>query len=181
MLRYGDRAVPSVWRMAVKQLSTPPENAEIRIDTTALTAEQAAEAAHRRPAVDQPRHPIGTQLEQRKSDIDSNQRDDDHERVGHREVVPQQRLLRGLASNAGLAEQFAIYQTFYGDWRELFREVAKIDAVTAADVKRVANATFQPNNRRRSKTHGFRLRMRTRAGRAILAGRRRKGREKLSA
>ena len=32
--------------------------------------------------------------------------------------------------------------------------------------------TFQPNNRRRHKTHGFRLRMRTRAGRAILAARR---------
>jgi large subunit ribosomal protein L34 len=41
--------------------------------------------------------------------------------------------------------------------------------------------TFQPNNRRRAKTHGFRLRMRTRAGRAILAGRRRKGRAELSA
>ena len=41
--------------------------------------------------------------------------------------------------------------------------------------------TFQPNNRRRSRTHGFRLRMRTRAGRAILAARRGKGREKISA
>ncbi len=41
--------------------------------------------------------------------------------------------------------------------------------------------TFQPNNRRRSKTHGFRLRMRTRAGRAVLAARRRKGRDQLSA
>jgi large subunit ribosomal protein L34 len=41
--------------------------------------------------------------------------------------------------------------------------------------------TFQPNNRRRSRKHGFRLRMRTRAGRAILASRRGKGREKLSA
>ncbi|HEY9414279.1 MAG TPA: 50S ribosomal protein L34 [Pseudonocardia sp.] len=41
--------------------------------------------------------------------------------------------------------------------------------------------TFQPNNRRRSRVHGFRLRMHTRAGRAILNARRRKGREKLSA
>ncbi|WP_029089739.1 50S ribosomal protein L34 [Brevibacterium album] len=41
--------------------------------------------------------------------------------------------------------------------------------------------TFQPNNRKRAKTHGFRLRMRTRAGRAILASRRRKGRRALSA
>ncbi len=41
--------------------------------------------------------------------------------------------------------------------------------------------TFQPSNRRRSRTHGFRARMSTRAGRAIIADRRRKGRTKLSA
>jgi len=41
--------------------------------------------------------------------------------------------------------------------------------------------TFQPNTRRRAKTHGFRLRMRTRAGRGILAARRAKGRTRLSA
>ena len=45
----------------------------------------------------------------------------------------------------------------------------------------VSKRTFQPNNRRRAKTHGFRLRMRTRAGRAILAARRAKGRRELSA
>lgn len=41
--------------------------------------------------------------------------------------------------------------------------------------------TFQPNNRRRAKTHGFRLRMRTRAGRAVITNRRAKGRARLSA
>jgi len=45
----------------------------------------------------------------------------------------------------------------------------------------VTKRTFQPNNRRRAKTHGFRLRMRTRAGRAILSTRRAKGRRNLSA
>lgn len=45
----------------------------------------------------------------------------------------------------------------------------------------VSKRTFQPNNRRRARKHGFRHRMRTRAGRAILAARRRKGRENLSA
>jgi large subunit ribosomal protein L34 len=44
----------------------------------------------------------------------------------------------------------------------------------------VSKRTFQPSNRRRSRTHGFRLRMRTRAGRAIISARRRKGRARLS-
>jgi predicted Zn-dependent peptidase len=55
--------------------------------------------------------------------------------------------LRGLADNAGLAEQLATYQTRYGDWREMFREIAKIDAVTKADIKRVAQKTFIASNR----------------------------------
>ncbi|MFZ9284009.1 MAG: 50S ribosomal protein L34 [Candidatus Nanopelagicales bacterium] len=45
----------------------------------------------------------------------------------------------------------------------------------------MSKKTYQPNNRRRAKKHGFRQRMKTRAGRAILAARRRKGRAKLSA
>jgi large subunit ribosomal protein L34 len=45
----------------------------------------------------------------------------------------------------------------------------------------VSKRTFQPNNRRRARKHGFRLRMRTRAGRAIIRARRTKGRTRLSA
>jgi large subunit ribosomal protein L34 len=53
----------------------------------------------------------------------------------------------------------------------------------SADTQEIlmSKRTFQPNNRRRAKKHGFRLRMRTRAGRGILAARRRKGRTELSA
>ncbi len=56
-------------------------------------------------------------------------------------------LIRGLDDNEGLAMQLATYQTRYGDWRELFGSVERIDQVTKADIRRVANETFVDTNR----------------------------------
>jgi predicted Zn-dependent peptidase len=56
-------------------------------------------------------------------------------------------LIRGLASNSGLAQQLATYQTRYGDWRELFRYLDRVDKVTKADIRRVANQVFKDTNR----------------------------------
>ncbi|NEQ80381.1 MAG: insulinase family protein [Moorea sp. SIO2I5] len=56
-------------------------------------------------------------------------------------------LLRSLDSNMGMARNLATYEVKTGDWRNLFKEIEDIEAVSAADIQRVAQATFRPENR----------------------------------
>jgi len=56
-------------------------------------------------------------------------------------------LLRQLDSNFMLAIQFSRFQAVTGDWRNLFRELERINAVTPQDIQRVAKATFTWNNK----------------------------------
>lgn len=56
-------------------------------------------------------------------------------------------LVRSLRSNLGLADALAENHWLYGDWRELFRSLDRLDKVTKADIRRVAGETFQKSNR----------------------------------
>jgi len=56
-------------------------------------------------------------------------------------------LIRELGNNQGLAQELCEYQALYGDWRELFRQIDDLDKVTKADIRRVANKTFNEENR----------------------------------
>ena len=56
-------------------------------------------------------------------------------------------LLGVLDSNNGMASLLAEYEAKTGDWRNVFKELQLIEAVTAADVQRVATETFRAENR----------------------------------
>ena len=56
-------------------------------------------------------------------------------------------LIQGLQSNMGIARQLGFYHGIFGDWRELFRRVDRIEELTAGDIQRVAKETLEETNR----------------------------------
>ena len=102
----------------------------------------------REPSLDQPGHTPQQMAEAIHKEIDklktADVSDDELAMFKTRARVD---LLRSLANNEGLAQSLATYQLRYGDWRELFRNVDRIDKVTKADIRRVANKTFVETNR----------------------------------
>lgn len=56
-------------------------------------------------------------------------------------------LIRRLDDNSGIAMQFGTSQALFGDWREDFHRVERLERLTKADIRRVAQSTFTDSNR----------------------------------
>jgi predicted Zn-dependent peptidase len=74
------------------------------------------------------------------------------QKVGQDELAGVQRraranLIRSLDNNSGLASALAMWQALTGDWRNLFRQLEKINSVTPDDIQRIAKTTFTFDNR----------------------------------
>jgi zinc protease len=62
----------------------------------------------------------------------------DDEALGRARSSARARLISQLDGNQGLASLLPGYQAAFGDWREAFTSIARLDTVTADDIQRVA-------------------------------------------
>jgi predicted Zn-dependent peptidase len=56
-------------------------------------------------------------------------------------------FIGSMSDNLGLAQLLASYQQIWGSWREMFRELDRINQITPEDIQRVAKKYFTRNNR----------------------------------
>jgi len=56
-------------------------------------------------------------------------------------------LIYGLKSNMGIAQALATNYVLYGDWREIFKDVERLEKVTPEDIMRVAKKYLNKNGR----------------------------------
>lgn len=82
---------------------------------------------------------IRTQIEKVKTDLVP---DEDVKKIKARAKA---NLINSLISNEGLAFQLAATSVITGDWHRIFHDLERIDAVTAEDIKRVANEYLNLN------------------------------------
>lgn len=97
------------------------------------------------PAKDIPNQTVQTAIREQIARLSSEDVSD--EELDRFKTRAKTNLLRGLQDNQGLGFQLATAQQLYGDWRELFRRVDAYEAVTKADIRRVAAKTFIASNR----------------------------------
>ncbi len=74
------------------------------------------------------------------------------EPVGDEELQKAKNMLlagfyRSMATLSGRAQALGTYALFHGDWNKLFTAVNEYEAITPADVMRVADRYFTPENR----------------------------------
>ena len=67
--------------------------------------------------------------------------------TGRRETARARRADQRAGRQLQLANSLADWQALTGDWRNLFRDLEQLEAVTPADIQRVAKEIFTVNNR----------------------------------
>jgi len=56
-------------------------------------------------------------------------------------------FIRQLRSNMGMGIQLTSYQVISGDWRNLFKELDRINSLTPSDIQKAANEYLKKTNR----------------------------------